>query len=371
MVERYRPRIAPPTPTPTPKAKRKAKRAVWLPLRLNRNLMNFPLARSARTLPDWRKDGAAWFCDLPGEKRIELNLARGAPAALRRCPTGFDMNVLFRLLAAVQQAQPSRIESVQFASVTAVLRELNLTTHSENRARLWEAFELWSHLTLHFDQWYEGGKRLVRDFPPPIEQIDFHGQRIIVALNRRWIQLAQSKKYYVPVPFPLPQEASAQNAALMVLTSDLNLLEEKLHGSYTRARRSFCQKIGLRCEDEKLHKIFALAREWFERRGGELLLMHGLKAGDIAFLYKLPRIPREKTGRSKGGKLAKPDGRRGAKPPKPDGRRGYIKKEKNLRKQERNDRRKAAAEDRFAASWRAEDFEPVVPDDGIPDPYAD
>ena len=88
----------------------------WLRLQLRRNFMNYPLARSARTKSRWRKDRDGWWCLLPGDDRIELSVPSDANPSLRRCPTGFDMNVLFRIFVAVQEAHPQRVERVEFPS---------------------------------------------------------------------------------------------------------------------------------------------------------------------------------------------------------------------------------------------------------------
>ena len=67
----------------------------YIPLRLNRNFMNYPLARDARTIAVWRKDDEGdWYTLCPGEDRIGFWLPKDTVAGARRLPTGFDMNVL-------------------------------------------------------------------------------------------------------------------------------------------------------------------------------------------------------------------------------------------------------------------------------------
>jgi hypothetical protein len=53
----------------------------YMPLRLNRNFMNYPLARDPRVAATWRlgNHGGDWYAVLPGENRIPLdavNLSR-------------------------------------------------------------------------------------------------------------------------------------------------------------------------------------------------------------------------------------------------------------------------------------------------------
>jgi hypothetical protein len=296
MIERFRPRAALPEiePEPAPKEAKK----VWTRLRLNRNFLNYPLARSARTRASWRKENGVWWRDLPGENRIELSVPAEARTALRRCPTGFDMNVLFVLLAAVQGADdPKRfsVERVEIPSLAVVLRTLHLTAHSENRTRVLDSLELWSLLSIYYTHWYDQGEHVIRDFSPPIESVDFHGQSVNVTLNSQWVQLALAKKYYAALPFPLPHEASVQNFVLMLLTSMAKQVEEKFEFSYSRSRRLFCRKIGLRCESGKLERIADLAEKWFAARNGSLTLLgEGYnKSGDVAFMFKPPQIPRK------------------------------------------------------------------------------
>jgi hypothetical protein len=339
MIERYRsPLLLQPVRTrSTPNSKPSR-----LPLRLNRNFMNYPLARSAKTKPNWRKDKDGWWCRLPGDDRIELSLPE-AHRTLRRCPTAFDMNVLFRLLAAIQEAQPQRTERVRFASVAAALRDLHLSAHSENGLRLISALELWGQMSIRLENWYEDRDHIARHLPPPIERADLSGNSIVLTLNREWVRLALSKRYYESLPLPLPSEATAQNMVLMLLTSMPNRIEGKFRGTYSRARSWFCRKIGLRNETTKLARITDIASNWFAACDGCLIHFDGdndpsntVRPGEVQFAFEMLQIPRRKTRRSKGNGGQQPDGRRGVKTGKPDGRRGRNKKLK-LNKNKRND----------------------------------
>jgi hypothetical protein len=319
--------------TPPPKATPKPK-PVWTPLRLNRNLMNYPLARSARTRPLWHEDkehGGSW-CRLPGEDRIELSVPAGAP--VRRLPTGFDVNVLFRLLAGVQEGKRDHIK---FASLAALLRGLHLTAHSENCARVLNSLELWAALTICYSNWYERGERGERNFPPPVRGVDFKGQSITVTLDGEWVKLATEKQYFAAVPLPLPQDSSAQNFALMTLTSmptRVGQNREHLNGSDPIARRTFCRKIGLRNARAKLEGISAIVDRWFAARGGRAWLMEGgqgsnIKSGQVAFAFTPPAVPRVKKPTVKGSRSGpKPTVEGSRSGPKPTVEGSVYKKEK-------------------------------------------
>ena len=140
MAHKLKPLPQPTTPQPTtplPQPK------LYCTVRLDRNFMNYPLARSARTVVRWHQDQDVLWCRLPGEDHVELSVPATAP--VRRLATGFDINVLFRLLAGVQD---SNKDTYRFASVAALLRELHLTAHSDNCARVLNALELWGYLTI-------------------------------------------------------------------------------------------------------------------------------------------------------------------------------------------------------------------------------
>jgi len=90
----------------------------------------------------WNKDAQGWWCMLPGEKRIELAVTPDTAKENRRLPTGFDMNVLYRLLVAVQEARPQLVERLTFDSKAAFLRDLHLSKKNKNRRRLLDSLDL-------------------------------------------------------------------------------------------------------------------------------------------------------------------------------------------------------------------------------------
>ena len=242
-------------PEPAPKPQATPKPRPWTQLCLNRNFMNYPLARPGRTKAVWHEDRCDRCC-LPGDDRIELSVPPRSP--VRRLPTGFDMNILFRLLAAVQQSHGDRVE---FASLAALARDLHLSAR-DNRGRVVDALELWGHLAIFYGRWYQrGGTHVERNFPPPVRHVDFKGRSMTVTVAREWVRLAGEKEYFKAVPLPLPSDSSTQNLALMVLTSRIPPLGEggdgrgHLNFSDPLKRQSICRKIGLRHEAKKLASI--------------------------------------------------------------------------------------------------------------------
>jgi hypothetical protein len=81
------------TPKPTPKA---------LPLRLNKNFENYPLARDIRTAMDWSEDTGRLVATLPQEDLILLILPADAPDDVQHAPSGFNTRLLFLWLALLQ-----------------------------------------------------------------------------------------------------------------------------------------------------------------------------------------------------------------------------------------------------------------------------
>src|SRR5262249_11201702 len=68
-----------------------------VPVKINRNFLNFPLARDTRTKAQWfqaSKTGR-WMADLPGEgretHRIRLILPANVHQDDRRCPNALDL----------------------------------------------------------------------------------------------------------------------------------------------------------------------------------------------------------------------------------------------------------------------------------------
>jgi hypothetical protein len=262
--------------------------------------MNYPLARSARTVPRWKLFEGKWCARLPGEDRIRLYLPGDTPAKERRAPTGFDMNVMFRLMAELQRpGRDPKNTTVEFPSSSALLRDLGLTCQFKNREQLKDALSLWRDLALSWEGcWYVPGPKGTAGFgkrgtslelPPPITKGDYPGQRVVITLASEWVRIARAKLYYAPLPLPLPNEVSGQNLALTVLTSATKA---------RFSRRGLARKIAVRGETGKLEAAAAIVARWFEKHGGEFELWFGAKGGlvprgKVAFYLPTPlKIPR-------------------------------------------------------------------------------
>lgn len=250
--------------------KRKDERA-----HLNRNLLNYPLARDARvSLTDWRrgKKKRDWRHQLPGDDRIDLRFTADADAKLRRCPTGFDINVLFCLLREAQNEG-----KVSIASRSALLGKLGLGRDSANRRRLNQSLQYWGAVTICHSNWREarepwtdkGGRNILKVLPPPIEAMSGK-RRLLISISSKWRQLAT--RYFERVPLPLPTHAAAQNLVLCLLTSHewLDRIGDQDDPKYLYRRHiaRLCQKIGI--THRHWSSALGVAKAWFANHGYEL-----------------------------------------------------------------------------------------------------
>ena len=112
---------------------------------INKNLLNYPLARSTRVHADWRrsKKTGRWLCDLPGDDRIQVRLPSDFDRP--RVPTGFDMMLLFTLL---KEIRVSKTDKVEFTSLTSLLKLIGVGDDSYNRNRLRDALDLWASISI-------------------------------------------------------------------------------------------------------------------------------------------------------------------------------------------------------------------------------
>lgn len=281
---------APPTP-PTSKATPEPTTTERTPLRLNRNLMNFPLARDVRMDVQWHtsEKTGRWIAKLPKEDQILLILP--ADKRARRAPTGRDMAALFALLAEVQRTKEARVA----LKWSQLLRRSGLSLDKANRKAMRATLRYLSRLRLQINCWHEPGVPASsrRSFPPPVVEIIEKGRGVSVLLADVWVKLALDKRYYETVPLPLPLSAVAQNAALMILTSAIRPVEEA--GDYEvyhlRGRSTFARKVGLGTVRRKARLDGALVRvqSWFATHGGDLIYTHNAAKGKIGFAGIKPR----------------------------------------------------------------------------------
>jgi hypothetical protein len=289
-----------------------------VPVKINRNMMNFPLARDVRAKPEWFQGSKTghWIADLPGEgresHRIRLIMPSNTRARRRQCPSALDMNVLFQLLAEAQR--PVKTKQIKFASYAVLLRRLGLPVRNRERARVEASLLYWTRVSIRWPRWYQHGHHVRLTLPPPIEDAERHGNRIMITLHPDWDRLARAKGYYTWLPLPLPPQAATQNIVLLILTQNLHVALPDLRSYYDQTelltdpmdRWWLMRKMGLlhKKRNSVLNCAVEQAARWFAVHGGKIELEAGPTDNEnkIAFRYARPRVPRRKSsmGRSRG-----------------------------------------------------------------------
>lgn len=281
---------------------------------VNRNLMNFPLARDARAKLHWHRSPDGWYCDLPGQDRLQLQFPDSSTKQARRAPTAFDTEALFRLFSEAKKRDSSELE---FASFSALLKSFGYGVDARSRRKVKRALTLWSDLSLWFGQWYAppryryldktGGvyahwrkgreKQHVADetngsmqLPPAIRVLEFGpGYRVRIMISRKW--LGQWAAYYKRVPLPLPTDATTQNLLLNVLTlppvrgladwrrsqrvrrdKDDPEMDDPERVCAPRRILALCRNCGLTHHNRsiKLSRSIEMVQAYFKRHGGHL-----------------------------------------------------------------------------------------------------
>jgi hypothetical protein len=72
--------------------------------KMNRNLGNYPLARSRHSKWQWTRGpkSGRWIGELPGSERIQFGLPKDANPKYHHPPSPFEINVILRLAARAQ-----------------------------------------------------------------------------------------------------------------------------------------------------------------------------------------------------------------------------------------------------------------------------
>jgi hypothetical protein len=257
---------------------------------LNRNLLNYPLARDSRLRVHWRP--------VKGTDDIRCQLADGnisyrLPARYddRRIPNGFDTLVLFWLL---REARMKNANKITFSSRTVILKELGLSTTDRNLGRMKNALKLWCVIRPRFKFWHYIGeeKRRKKALPPPIKSLSLT-RPIEVELDKRWCTLGD--KYFEKVRLSLPTRAAPQNLILAILTasawSDPGCPGAKF--KYRRTKRNWCRTIGLHNGDRNavLEHAFDVAIKWFKTQRGLTLTKMDVGRSVVCFLSELGHEP--------------------------------------------------------------------------------
>ncbi len=226
---------------------------------LNKNFLNFPLARDARVKLRKVKDARTdkYRTPLPGEDRITLRFAKGA---VRRCPTGFDLNVLFLLLAEIKKQGQA---AITLPSLSAIVKQMRLGVDPANLRRVRASLELWSGLSIRFNEYYDGaGGNGPKRFPPPISELNIvRGGPISITIHEDWKWKA---RYFKRLPRPLPMRASDHNTVLYAGAYEGKPLKVRV--------RNYCRKIGINHNNRRLTLPHALkqAKQWYREHGVSL-----------------------------------------------------------------------------------------------------
>lgn len=289
---------------------------------VNRNFCNYPLARDRHILTRWRQSRKTgrWLCDLKGDEQIQLRLPAETTRHHRRCPTAFDLNILFALLAT---ARFQKTNAISFVSFSALLDLVGYKPEARNRSKCKDSLLLWSTLSIRFMEWYapnqaeyidqDGNvharymrgtrkrykadnlaRRELRQLPPPITINSARNRPLRISINREWIELSQS--YFAKIPIPLPRDAAAQNLVVVILTSrqwrgDYGELQ-----THPRKVRPLCRKIGLEHNNRasKLRRTIASAQQWFKMHAGELTCVWPEGSNELRFIiFKEPLTKRK------------------------------------------------------------------------------
>jgi hypothetical protein len=240
---------------------------------LNRNLGNFPLARDPRRHADWQLSKSWWSCALPGDERIHLFLPGSWSRDRCRLPTGFDMAVLFELLAT---ARLTISGEVTVAAIADFLRRLGVADNWRYRRQLTDAFELWQALHVTFDQWYVAhpvrARRMVK-LRPPLTPLQSRKRRgLCFKLDAGWLDWQTT--FFEKIRLPLPVNAATQNIVLTVHCGVSEVSDEHDFTGRLWAPRvhAFARKIGLEHRHRSvLQKALDEASRWYIAHGGMLL----------------------------------------------------------------------------------------------------
>lgn len=256
-------------------------------IRLNRNLMNHPIARDVRVRIDWdpSANGRSVWATMPGDETVALRLPADAAEEVRRWPSAADMAVLFAVLAKANDRGDAA-----FPNMAAVAKAAGLVPGKRSCATIRAAIEFWEIARLRFEKWYEPKEgHIKRTLPPPIEASERDGRRLRIRLDRDWMKMGDG--YYVPVGLPLPRSAQAQNLTAFILTMRRD--EENTEIKITRRMRQseLCRKIGLRANsrNNRLPGYLEAAKSYFAGLGGELMPVQ--KDGLINFTIDDPKLP--------------------------------------------------------------------------------
>jgi hypothetical protein len=243
---------------------------------IDKNLLNYPVARDTRVKHAWIKhETGRYFTDLG--RRITLWFGADGD---RRCPNGFDVNLLLLLLGELRRQDKAEIT---LPSLSAMIRAMGLAPDAANLRRLRASLTLWSTISIQFRNYYVATRRVVngevtsgkwmpgknvdKTLPPPFRAVKLGRPQIRISISETWYKKHKRRKRYgyrERVLLPLPMSAPAQNVVLTTLVSK--------DGSQKRRRRRYCRKIGVNhaARGRVLQHALATAIAYYSRTGGAL-----------------------------------------------------------------------------------------------------
>jgi hypothetical protein len=265
---------------------------------LNKNFLNYPLARNPRVKPEWRLEKKTLRAELPGDHRVVFELPASVEPTLKRFPTPFDISVVCALLV---QTRIGKGAKITFASYSEILRAMGFAVSSTNLCRLRSSIAFLSVLTIRYARYwfagktikkgppkydlrreqpwtagpYKAGHRGVKRLTPLIEDFSDDEDGIHLTINSDWLR-ANGTRFVARVDLPLPRDAAAQNIVLCALARRHDKAprskREQPEGHSVKLR-AFCRKVGLNHSRRTINLRSALdaAAKYFEDHGRSLL----------------------------------------------------------------------------------------------------
>jgi hypothetical protein len=251
---------------------------------VSRNLLNYPLARSARTKLRWlrAKPSRRWQANLPLEDKIQIWF----PARMRRTDcrllTGFDIAVLLHLLRAAQLPKAKRKSlRISFATAALLLKQLKVTCCTRERDRLFDALDLLSVIKIRHKEWHIPSGKVRKVLPPPVKQWCRDRHCIEIEIDPAWVALID-QGFFTNIKLPLPLDATVQNLILRICAFDRKA--EQQWDCSDLARKAGISRVNRR---KRLRAALAEAAEWFHEQGIAVTVEHAKHA--VHLTIKWPR----------------------------------------------------------------------------------
>jgi hypothetical protein len=246
---------------------------------INKNLLNYPLARDKRSSEfQWQRGNKSnrWYGQVKDDDRIKYRFDADTDSALLRPPTAFEINVLFLILGTAQHRKKDR---VIFDSRSQMLKLLRYGADVDNLDRLDEALVYWAEVTITFGKWHFskprnklwslGPPKSSHFLPPPLKYCSQGKHKVTVTLAPAWADMVKLG-FYEKVPLPLPRDAAGQNFVLCMLASEQSEFGQTI--GKPRRQRRLCRKLGI--NHSRRNQVFSnavtSAGKWFAANHGEL-----------------------------------------------------------------------------------------------------